>query len=202
MTTETPWSAFELIGPAGPGQRSEALIALSESLGRGLSELKARTAVAYYWTQTGVPDAPLARAKGFWKASRDLAATIPSTAALSEAAFLRADGLHFIGSAHAPLAELPRLVLSVHRYARNRACILVPLGDVVPLDAAASIADVLSTARFELQVVRALRARALGWRCVVVVPAGRFDDPEACLVLTGPVVLADSVEGLSEISSE
>ena len=200
MTTDPGWQMYEFVRRVEPTRRAAAIAALCERIERAFRQLGARQIVAYYWTSAGVTDTPRRRANGFWKARKDVAGTVPSAAALEQEAWLRSDGLHFLASARTPLSGLGSLVTSVHQYERSRACVFVPLRSVLPDDAPRRASEALAGARFEYEIPRALHHDARAGNFIVLLPFGRFDDPEAGLVLAGPDTLGTLVVDLHALS--
>jgi hypothetical protein len=199
MTTD-PWRTTELMEVTARGGRADTVLRLAERVQTAMRAGGAHTAVASFWTPAAIPDTRLSRAKGFWKARRDLAAIVPASADLSEAPHAGADGLRFFACVRVSLEDLGDLLVAALTYERNRACILVPLRALPSEGFFVKVRDALAAARFEAEILGTLSAEALGESCVVVVPAGRYDDPECGLLLHGPSSLLGTIEGVRDVS--
>lgn len=199
MTTEQMWTAFELVELVDAAKRYETLEAITGRLVPALHQIGSQSAVAVYWTSAALRDSPLARAKGFWKSWREVAATVPTSALLSEERVHCGDAIHFLASAAVPLSKMGLLNSSVLRYERNRACVLVPLTDGASTTSVLGTRDVLARSRCELDVVQELGPEASRSNVVVIVPFGRFDDCECGMFLYGPAALEGMVPGLHRV---
>lgn len=195
MTTDCDWPICELVEAVTPRHRAILLTELSQRIGATLMENGARSAHAFIWTKYPVRDSSRAGTGRVELHRNDLASVMPRGSVLTEETIERADGRHYIRSAQVGLDRLPALVGVVHAHTCNCGCIMIPLRIAPSADIGLHVAEVLSHARFELQILSDLRPRAHVLSCAFMVPVGRFDDRDSGLIFIAPRALCDLVDG-------